>query len=654
MAQDNLTNLLSQLSVQSAQSEHTKAEQTCQQLLNSGCTNPGDILKNLLVSIIKQDKYEHAITVLQKFKHIDEKYGNKVVLEKLYIYYKLNQVQKFEKLFNSRYPDGVSHLIKSNKANQTQTKRGVLHVRAQFCYRNGQYDESYMIYNYLASTNDDNSYDNTLELACNERVPLSTKPNLSTLSPLVTQLSEESYDLLYNEAIILTTKEEFDQSISLLEKALSMAKNEGYESDIVSIQLQLAYVYQLMANKGESKDILNELLSKVEPGSVFHILAKNNIQSFIDFSKYSTNFNLILRDINFEKANSLNLQNFTFEQWSMIQRNYLFLKLFNNNSLNPHSSLLSRTLHNYSKLVDNIALETYKTQSKKTYHHALTMINSSTGGSTIGFVLLTLQLLIVEKQWDNAIRLSELFLNKSLEKSSSTLLDESIKILSYILFELYGITNRSNSKYCLLQKLFYFVNEPNVSDDSSFWTHVGFQFLPLGSTKEARKIFRQISLYSNDNDDKVSLIKDFLSNESFDINKGAEIVSNVDVESLIAQGIDPLLSSDKKKINRTVINKITKEKLLIKHKKRKAQKLKKFLKSHNVDLSSKPPSNERWIPLRDRSTYRPKRRQQHQAVKQTQGSIINKKAEQALDISKKTTPKPKSSNAKKNKKKGRR
>ena len=441
MVKDNLTNLLSQLNVESTHNEHSKAEQTCLNLLDGGCSNPGQIFKHCLIAVIKQDKYERALALLQRYKHIDEKYGSQFMLEKLYIYYKLNQVAKFEKLFSSKFKDGIDGIL---KVKMTSKNRGLLHARAQFCYRNGKYEESYKIYHYLASSNDQEEFDNDLELACNERVPLTALPNLEVSSPLFSKLHDESYDLLFNESMILSAKECYQEAIELLTRALTMAKGDGYESDINAIELQLAYVYQMMGEKDDSKKLLNNLLTKLEPGSAFQLIVKNNINSFIDFSKYSTNFNLLQRNLNFEKLNSLNLQNLTFEQWSTIQRNYMFLQLFNNNKVQSKSTILSRTLSNYSNLVDNVSLETYKTQSKKLYHHCISMINSGTTGSVIGFLLLTLQLLIVEKQWDNSIRLCESFLNK--DKSSS----KSNHIVKYILFELYKVTGRHNSKRMLL------------------------------------------------------------------------------------------------------------------------------------------------------------------------------------------------------------
>ena len=120
---------------------------------------------------------------------------------------------------------------------------------------------------------------------------------------------------------------------------------------------------------------------------------------------------------------------------------------------------------------------------------------------------------------------------------------------------------------------------------------------------------------------------------------------DIDIDKLIQLGVKPLESSAKRSKN-TAVSKVQKRKVLELKKKRKIKRLEKFLQGRDT---SKLPDPERWLPLRDRSTYRPKKKQQ--GAKQTQGGAMNKKSEQALDISKKG--KPTVNKKPKNKKKGR-
>jgi signal recognition particle subunit SRP72 len=68
---------------------------------------------------------------------------------------------------------------------------------------------------------------------------------------------------------------------------------------------------------------------------------------------------------------------------------------------------------------------------------------------------------------------------------------------------------------------------------------------------------------------------------------------------------------------------------------------------------SKPPDSERWLPLRDRSTYRPKgRKGKQRAAERTQGFVVTEKDEAALQ--QQQQQQKTASNASKKKKKGKR
>ncbi|EHM99975.1 Srp72p [Saccharomyces cerevisiae x Saccharomyces kudriavzevii VIN7] len=639
MAKDNLTSLLSQLNIHLSQDEHSHVEQTCVKLLDSGCEEPADVFRRCLVAVIQQDKYQRALHYLKKFKHIDEKFGRRFALEKLYVYYKLNRSEEFNTLYKKVVTDDLDTVLQKD----IESLRGILHVRAQYCYKNGLYEEAFKIYQHLASHNEKNQ-DSQIELACNERVPLSAATELINKSSLVTPIDGSSYDLLFNESFILTSLGKYNEAIELLEKALQAATSEGYQNDINTIRLQLSFVLQMMGETRKSKEILKSLLKELEATSPFYLICQNNLNSLVDFSKYNTNFNLLLREINVERLNTFNLQTFTYEQWSNIQRNILFLRLFNNVKIHSQDSILSKTADKYSKLVDNVTLESYKTQAKKLYHHTTKTILSGTEGSVIGLLLLTIQLLIIEKEWENAIRIGELFLNENWTSSFETFHD-SQAIVCYILFELYKIKGRNHSKSILLKKLGSVRTQLSgrIQKNLPFWKHVGFELLSMGNIKESKALLKELSRFGNDKEDEI--IDRIVSSNSLDIAQGINLVRDIDVNELIQLGAKPLESSAKRSKNST-INKVQKRKILELKNKRKIKRVEKFLQGRDA---SKLPDPERWLPLKDRTTYRPKKKLQ--AGKQTQGGTMSKKSEQALDISKKG--KPAANKKAKNKKKGR-
>lgn len=641
MVNENLTQLLSKLRVQSTKDEFAKVEETCMKLLGdlANKEDHGAILKAYLVATIKQDRYAQAARVLVEKKNIDEQYGDQFALEKLYIFYKLNEVEKFESLYKQIVPEPENFL--SGKSEEELTPlRGVLHVRAQFCYNNAHYDEAFEIYHYLA-THNEKMIDNDIELACNERVPLTVQPHLQSDITLST-VSEESYDLLFNDSMVLSAKGQFNEAIELLQKAHKMATSDGYESDVNAIELQLSYVYQMMGRSKDSQELLSKLIGKLDQGSPLALLAKMNRKTFCDYSKFKTNLNLVLREINAEALTGYNLKHYTQAQWAVIHRNILFLHLFNNDSIQFKSTPLARTLHNYRKIVDDVNLESYQSQAKKLYHRAIKMLSNKAQDrdpnvGLLGFLLLTLQLLVTEKQWDNAIRLCMLVLKQS-ENIPEADRVHGRNTIYCILLQLRRRTGWHAETRPQQSNYESEVSDESLKNDIAFWKSVGMYYLEK-KPAFAIDLFKRLSKLSDD-----ELINQYISVEAseVDLSEATRFTQGIDVEALLAAGA--VQSQTKKKSNVFVLSKVTKgqqKRIALKKQKQKEQRLKKFLDSHDV---SKTPDPERWLPKKDRSSFRPKKKQ---IAKQTQGGNMNKKAEQALDISKKIKAPKKGKNKRK-------
>lgn len=635
MAPVTLSSLLKQLDVQSSQNEHVDVENTCIALLEGGCTNKTRVLKNLLVSLIKQDKYQRAFNQLNKYKD-DQIDLNEMVLEIGYIYYKINRFDDFEKL-------GIYEKIKNGDNNKGSLYRGLKHLYAQFALKNSNTNSrAYELYRDLVKTDDSESLDNSIELACNERVPLTSNPYLQEKFPLISESNLDSYDLLFNESIILTAKGQYLEAIELLEKSLQLATEENYENDIFAIQLQLSYVYQLLGENGKCKEILKPLLNKLPKDNPLYLIAKINYMALRDLSKYEDNFNLILRELNFERIHSLVSKYFTYPQNVLLKRNYQMLKLYTKSTSKPNNNSFNYV--NISKLygtvIDDVVYEPFRTQAKKLYHKCLERKNEFyTNSLVFGLLILTIQILYKEKQYENAIKLCEIYLSQDKFSTNNRL---SIFIY-YIIFQLYDITDKDNMKERLLNKL---MDNCKLAD-YHLWRYIGFQFLNLGQIDKAKRIF----LEKIDSDDGDKLIQSVINEEQFDIDKAVSLVSGIDVGRLVELNIKPFESIiNKNKTNMNKQNKILKHKLKTKKEKRKAQKLKKFLakRGDSINLNSRP-DPERWLPLRDRSTYRPKKKQ---LSKQTQGGAMNKKSEQKFDITKKGTTNKKKKGKSKSKGKG--
>ena len=98
----------------------------------------------------------------------------------------------------------------------------------------------------------------------------------------------------------------------------------------------------------------------------------------------------------------------------------------------------------------------------------------------------------------------------------------------------------------------------------------------------------------------------------------ARLIAGTNVPSLEAAGVPPLPSAA------TTIN----HKRPLEDKPKPAKKRFRKSKLPKDYDPSKPPDPERWLPLKDRSTYRPKgRKSKQKATEKTQGGVSNEKAE---------------------------
>lgn len=640
MAKDTLVELVSQLSVQSSHNEHANVEQTCLQLLRSGCDEPYAILQKCLVAMIKQDKYQKGLRLMNEFRDLVNKHSEDLCIELLYIYYKLNNVQLFDRLYKKSVGENSQTVLVDQDLGDERL-RGILHVRAQFCFKNGLYEEAYEIYQALVKTNRQ-EFDNSIELACNERVPLTSSPSLKEYKPLLSESDQSSYDVLFNDSIIMAAEGRFEESAELLSKVLRMAEADGYENDLNSIRLQTAYTLQLQNKSKQATTLLKQLLAKLPRESVLYLVAKSNLLSVKDFSKYADNYSLVLRDLNYELANSFNLQKFTYEQWVKLQSNFSVLSAFNNSSINANGSEIAKALQKYKKEVGNIVLEPYKVQASKVYKLCSQMLGCTPCQNMSGFVILTLQLLIVAKQWQNAVRIGEKYLNKCWNPAENNThhhsIDKSQVIVCCVLLQLYSLTHRNRSKYILLEKLNAIRKAygQHAAREREFWVHIGFQYLVLGNNEQARDIFEQFGQSVDTNIDMVELTR---------------LTSDIDVDELVRLGSTPMKSKLRLQESDTTVAKLQRQKVLILKQKRRALKKRKFLTGKDV---VKKPDPERWLPQKDRSSYKPKKKQLN--AKLTQGGAMSKRAEQSLDIQSKPTPTKTKSAAKsaaKKKKKGR-
>ncbi|GME84679.1 unnamed protein product [[Candida] boidinii] len=178
-------------------------------------------------------------------------------------------------------------------------------------------------------------------------------------------------------------------------------------------------------------------------------------------------------------------------------------------------------------------------------------------------------------------------------------------------------------------------------EDAKFFMSIAFGFVSFAPEK-SKSLFEKIYNYDSTNE-LVSVVLGKKSTE--DLDNISDLTQDIDSEELIKAGIVPLLSSGSaSKSKFSSKSKITKKRRVRKNPKHPVKEIK-----SEIDA-------ERWLPMKDRSYYKPKKGKKNN--KDTQGGTASKATEESLNISNTPSSTPSSSNTsssknkKKNKKKG--
>lgn len=566
----SLTSLLASLDVESAHNEHEEVLKIASSVLEKYPNNV-QAIKQSLIALISIDNYSKALKIVDTYMSIINENLETFIVELSYIYYKSNQTEKLI---------GLEDFI--NKKNIRPYK----HILAQYYYKIGENSKSLSIYKDLINENVESE---SLDLSVNERAVISQllfeNPNSEEVP--ISKSFNTSYDQLFNEALILILKKDYNNALSLLDKTLSIAKssfaddyNDENEFDlerfleITPIVIQISYVYILLSNESKALSILNDIkipslnsqYSSNINVQILTLLISNNKLACQDLS--GQNASLIIRELNLPNSLSNSLSKLTIPQIDILNRNSNLINKFagKNNVIylsNEEKSLL--------KVQNDI--------SKKNIQAAITRLSDcSIIYPSIGKLLYTLY--------------SKL---------------DCKNLINKLLLEVYEL---------LMEK------EEFTQDEISYATFIS---LKLMSTNEesSKNLLNKVN--------NVGILSKAFTQQDVD-----SLIQNVDINSLVKSGITPLISNSvSSNITNTIKSNTSKRRI--------RSKPKRLPKNVNSSID-----NERWLPMKDRSYYKSKKSKKG---KITQGGFIDEKTEKSLDINSKTETVSATSTSSKNKKK---
>ncbi|KAG7825460.1 hypothetical protein KL909_000692 [Ogataea angusta] len=591
----SLSDLVSQLQIFSKSDSHRQVLDLGSKILSQEPTNVA-AFKQCLVALINLDNYKTAREMLDKHSDLIAKNCEILTVELAYIYYKLDDEKSLAELVS-----------------QGSNNRGLKHVLAQHYYRVGKNDKALEIYRDLLN---DTPPEEVLDLSVNERAVLSQMKVYSENSNLqpVSAPHPNSYDQIFNSALILLRDGDYEGSLELLREArqqclVSLADYEEEEQleELAPIDIEIAFLTQLLSGKDAAKPVYDEIdVSKLK-NQVLKVLITTNLASF---ENQPSNAASLYKDLGLPQSLTKILDRLAIRQIRDLQRNEILLAFKTGKSVTKSAakheqqfpeSLLPQALAGISKITDFDSKNLKSSSNEK-----LVFREAIKNPQKLGLCLFAAQLSVSAGKHQNAVRVLE----TAVRADSSVLLRPAVACL---LFAVYDKLDRENDKIKLLLSLYQHLisAELKTSDQLKLLKFVAFQMITFDETK-SQELFQKLQSAVS-SDPLVSVVLGRQTETS--LGDVYPLISEVDADSLLEQGLQPLLS-------KTSTTKTGKG--IIKVEKRKRSKPKKLPK----DLSKKL-DEERWLPMKDRSYYKPKKGKKS---KDTQGGVVDQAAEESLNI----------------------
>lgn len=608
---------------------------------------------NCLVSLINTDKYYKALHLINE---VPADIHKEFPLEKAYVYYKTGKTGLLNEVYESTVSTpGLSDVL----------LRALKHVKAQSSYQTGDVATALLLYHELIASN---PIDSPVDLACNERAILSQlvfKNNASQAPTTSVTNEDESYDILFNNALIELAKGNFSGSLDLLSSALALCESQNMDSDPVDlalesspIKLTIAYIYQVTGREEQALKSLENLDLADTADLMLQLIFKNN---FSAIKPVSENVNYASRELNFHyNLHHLRLK-LTDSQYKVLLKNHLLLS-YQANTVSKTSTYLSnrfvkqfgeeskgdRTLLLYKVLLKlNITFEDLEDaeQNSSVSRKLLKYANSELEKNEVTDILVAASLLLVAAnsntgKYEQSLLVLERIVALELASNSETLHGSVFKVL----IELYELTNSAkklNELYsALIANLKSYSAEQLRSNEGlyDFVLAVAVKLLTVNFDEESKELLQLLSSAKPSN--VVSSLLNssadgLLPVEELEADAEVEDLLNVDVEKLVYV---PVVASTKKAVKQPEYKV-----------KKKAHKPKfskhKFFKPESDFDAEKDLDKERWLPYKLRSYYKPSKKELKKKSGGHQGAVEASPAPQAA-------PAASSSKNKKKKKKG--
>lgn len=593
--------LFSRLKVYSAKDEHEGVLDCATRILTQD-SNDESALRSKIIALVQLDRFNEAYETLKG----STQAKNNMVLAHAYVLYKLNKISELESLVES-----------SKAGSDLFIQRGIKHSLAQAYYKSEDFHKVELTYSSLEKVGQPMVGNEESDMSVN-KAAVSAQKFLNGLSDVVGNIRSEletgTYDEMFNIATAYIGVGDYGRAVELLREAKLSCENsealsdDEIKSEVFPILIQAAYANQLLGNTDEAISILEGL----------------------DLYNSSNNDNLDSAVKNIAINNLLTMKG--------EENPHFAIRLLD--SAGDSNKITSKQIQKQTEILGYNRLLLYNLAGRGINRMAKKYVNQHPNKSGIEAIAVTSEdakkLRKRYKETPNnlsvAFALAQLYYKDNKIDPTTSTLEQLYKTLKSA-----GDNNRAYSPGLVgtLVSLFKLQGRDSavnnlINEAIGHWSQgqhsiknynelIGIAASMLaGSDDESQraKAYESFSkiLQTNPQDER-GIAGVLSTNNSTESSSSQQqhlepidsLISGIKVESLNEAGVQPLLQHKRKTLEEV----------------KQQQQNKKSKKSHKPRLPkdydpSKTPDPERWLPKRDRSTWKPKRKDKKNA-KNTQG-----------------------------------
>ncbi|KAK4502600.1 hypothetical protein PRZ48_006026 [Zasmidium cellare] len=568
-----------------------------------------------VVALLKLDRYDDALAALDAG---GEKLKERAALEHAYALYK------------SGKPTDAAELAQKNP------QRGSQHVEAQARYRTEDFARAADLYKELSSSRGNDleadlrinsgAVDAQLEWSGHGELVQKKKPGREDL---------DAFETAYNAACGSIARGELGQGEVLLRRAKDLCNSledmsdEEKQTELLPINVQHIYVLSRLGRNQEAEALARSIKAdEISDSITRHIAKVNNVASQHDVNAFLAQ-RLVATDLDSFKPD------YPFQYQSTILKRNQYASDLQTLKFRGTAESTAKTISQHSLptadpfltslSVFNAAAHAKGQAGKEAIKQILPILEKRP--NDVGLVLTIAQLYVLTGNANLALTLLESFLNR-LEQSTNSA-EQDVRFAPGLvgavvsLQDSQGRTFQARNELAKAARHWRRKPKERPAGYIHLFKAAGSALLESADPKDlqlSREIFEE--LHNADKNDRyaaaglLAASPDTASDsQTQSLTPIDRLVSGIDVDALENAGIAQPAS--------TISATTTKKRPAPEPKQKKAKKIRKSLMPKDYDPNKKP-DPERWLPLRDRSTYKPKgKKAKARQALHSQGAVTN-------------------------------